>query len=597
MPSIQFGGLSSGLDTKSIIAALIDVERQPLLRLQAAQATLTARKAAYDGLGTALRDLLAKAQAFTVTSAGSARLATFADPTRLTAVAATSAVPGQYTLSVDRLATATKATSTAAVGTAITDATAVGTMSSLPLAGTVTAGKVGLVVDGKIVSATIGAPDTTSLKTAIDAIAAAVQAQVQVTDAGATVTASIVGNRLQLAISGAAGAHDVRFGVAGDTSNALTLFGLAGQHVANFGTGATTITGTALLGVAQVGVPLDSAGLTGLTSTTSGVLTINGVAIAYDTTTESLSTILTRINNSNAGVVASVDRTNDRIVLSRKNAGAVAIDIRDTSGTLADALKLAPGTTNAQVIGQTAQVTVDGRIVTSDTNTVTNAIDGVTLTLLAQSTAPSTLTVGVDGSAIQRALTDFVNSYNSLADKIDQLTRHAQGAPAAPLEGEATVPGLGLALRSLIMTASPTLTTGAYRSLGDLGVTFGPVGAKVGTTTRLSLDTAKLSDALAADPTRVAMLLGAGGGILQPIVDRLKSLTGTNGLVDAATTGIADALRLNGQAQTDAQARIDLKRQELERKFAALEATLARLQSQSAQVGAQVSALSSNSGR
>ena len=158
MPTIQFGGVSSGLDTASIISSLIAVESLPLTRLKSQATTLADRKTAYGTLGSALTDLLTKIQAFTLTSAGSARTATSSDATRFTAVADGSAIPGQYRVTVDRLASATRATSTAAVGTAITDTTATGTMSSLPLPGTVTAGQVGLAIDGQIVSVVVGDP-------------------------------------------------------------------------------------------------------------------------------------------------------------------------------------------------------------------------------------------------------------------------------------------------------------------------------------------------------------------------------------------------------------------------------------------------------
>ena len=325
MPDIQFGGVSSGLDTQGIISALLNAESQPLLRLQTRATALATRRTAFGMLESAVLDLLARTQAFTLMSAGSARSATAADPLKFTAVAGSAAIPGRYTVAVDRLATSTKATSTAAVGTAITDASATGFMTTLPLPGAVTAGTVGLVVDGTIVTATVGDPATTSLRSVTDAIAGAIQARAQATDAGATVTSSIVGNMVRFTVSGAVAPHDIRFGVGGDTSNALALFGLAGQHVADFGTGTTAITGTNLLGVTQLSAVLDSAGLGGLASTTTGVITVNGVAIDYDTTVDSLNTVLTRISNSDAGVTASVDRTNDRIVLARKAAGATAI--------------------------------------------------------------------------------------------------------------------------------------------------------------------------------------------------------------------------------------------------------------------------------
>lgn len=589
IPTIQFGGVSSGLDTKSIISALMQPVQQPLTNLKTAATNLSARQAALTTLGTSLNDLLAKIQAFTLTSAGAARSATSSDPTSFTAVANSAAVPGQHSVTVDRLATSTAATSTAALGTAVTDASATNVMSALPLSGTVTAGQVGLVVDGSIVQVAVGNPATASLKSVMDAIAGAIQSSVQATDPGATVTSSVVNNKMQFSISGASGSHEVRFGVGGDTSNALTLFGLAGQDVTGLGAGTTTITGSASLGVTQAGGPLDSAGIAGLTSTTTGTITVNGVAVNYNTAADSLSTVLARINNSQAGVVASIDRTNDRVVLTSKGAGPTAISITDTSGTLAAALKLAPGTTNAQVVGQSAQATVDGKTVTSNTNTITSAVDGITLTLTHLTSSPATLTVGVDNAAIEKSMGDLVTSYNSLADTIDQLTTHVQGAPPSPLEGDSQVGQLAFNIRSMLMSPAAGLT-GSIMSLGDLGVNSGAIGSKAGTTTRLQLDTAKLDAALASNPSQVASLLSTTGGILGPIQDRIKAVTWSGGIIDNETKSITNQLRENVVLQSNVQSRIDAQQAALEAKFASLEATLATLQSQGAAVNSQIGA-------
>lgn len=593
--SIQFGGVSSGLDTKAIIDAMLAAERAPLTRLQTQATRLKTRQDAYTQLGTALNDLLAKVQAFTLTGAGSARSATSSDSARFTATAGTGAVPGLYRVAVDRLATATRATSTAAVGTAVTGATAADPMSTLPLPGTVTAGTLGLVVDGQVLSISVGDPASTSLQSVLDSIAAAVQAQVQATDGGATVTASVTGNRVQLSIAGAAADHDIRIGVTGDTSNFAAITGLSASHTADFGLGTGSISGTSLLGVVRSTTKLDDAGLTGLASTTTGKLTINGVEITYDTTVDTLGGLLSRINSSAAGVIASMDRQNDRIVLSNRTTGATAIAITDTAGTLGTALNLAPGTTAAQEIGQTSQVTVDGRTVVSATNTVTTAISGVTINLLDTSASTGTLTVGVDSASVTKSLQAVVDSFNALADKLDALTAHPTGGPAGPLDGEANVNGLLLGIRGLIVRPSETLLDGTIRSLGDLGVSTGRIGARVGTTNRLSLDTEKLASALAADPTRVAALLGSGGGITQAVVDRIKSVTKVDGMVDSAVRGIDTQLRVNADAQIRAQARIEMRQAALEAKFAALESSLSRLQTTSSSLGSQITAMSSSS--
>lgn len=588
--AIQFTGLASNLDTKSIISAMLQPETTALTNLQAKGTTLSTEKTAYAGLGSALSDLLAKVQAFTLTSAGSARSASTGDPTKFTAVASTSAVPAAYTIDVNRVATATTATSTSAVGSPITDTSKV--ISALPLPGTMTAGTVSLVLDGQIVGVSIGDPSATSLQSALDAIASKIQSVT-----GGTVTGSVVNNQVQFSVSGAGADHDIRFGAAGDSSNALALLGLSGQHVAGFGNTSTSVTGTSLLGVVRTSSNLDTSGLSGLVSTTTGTLTVNGVDIAYDTTVDSLSTVLARINSSDAGVIASIDRTNDKVVFTSRTAGASAINIHDTSGTLGAALELAPDTTNAQVVGQNAQVTVNGtRIITSDSNTVTNAIDGVTLSLVGQTTSSVSLTVGVDTNAIGTALSDMVSSYNTLADTLDTLTTHAQGAASAPLENDTTVVNLALTLRSMIMRLSSTVTTGTIQSLGDLGVNSGPIGSKAGTTSRLSLDSRKLAAALAANPGGVAQLLGSNGGLLQPIVDQLKGMTWTGGLIDSRETGIDAELRQNSRDQAAQQQRIDTKQAALNAKFASLEALLATLNQQQSSVTSQVAQFNRTTG-
>lgn len=578
MSLIQFGGLASGLDTTAMIDALMGAEKIGLTRLQNTHTAYDATKLSYGKLSTAIKDLLAKSKLFTLSGAGSGRSAVSSDLLAFTASAGAAATTGQYRISVDRLASATRASSTASIGGAIDDTSAAGLMSSLPLSGTVSAGEVALIVDGRFVHANIGAPGATTLNDALGSIATAIETQLQATDPGATVAASIVDNKVQLAITGGVATHSLRFGAGGETSNALSIFGLAGVSSTTFASG-TPVTAGGSLGVVRSTAVLDAAGLTGLTSTTTGSLKINGVAIAYNTTTDSLGTILSRINASDAGVTATIDRANDRIVLTNKTAGSRAIDMVDVTGTLGAALKLAPGTVTAQTIGQTAQVTVDGQAYVSDTNHVTNAIPGVALDLVDQTVGTRTLTVDVDRTKVKASIKDFVTSFNALSDLLDSQTAlpATKGGASGPLAKEASLRGLALGLRSLVTRVGSGLS-GTVRSLSDIGVSTGSIGSAVGATDRLILDEDKLSKALDADPARVAELLGGSGGVMTPLVDRLTSITSANGMIESRLSGIATAVSRLTQQEHDYQDRLDLKQSALEAKFARLESTLAQLQ-------------------
>lgn len=606
MSTIQFGGVVSGLNTQGIIDALVAVKKQPLVDMQNKEATLTAQKAAYAQVGTALDDLVAKIKNFTVTNAGASRVGTSADNSVLTATAASNAAVSQYQISVDRLATATRATSTGALGAAVTGADASKTLQSLNLPGSVSAGQISAIVDGVVVHYTVGDPATTTLDQVMAGLGQAIQDQLVAggnssPDPTAVMTISVAGNRLQLAVSGATMAHSFSFGAASDSSNALGMLGIANSS-ATIAVDDPPLTGTTNLGVARMSGALDNAGLSGLTSTTAGKLTINGVDIAYDTTVDSLSTIVSRINNSSAGVIASIDRINDKLVLTRKDTGAVAMDIDDTSGNLAAVLKLAPGTTNAQKIGDTSQVTVDGRSITSLGNTVTNAIDGVTLNLVAKSPLglPQTLTVGADQSAVTTALNSFITSYNSLADTLDRLTASTPGqvggkaGTSGPLASDPTARSLLISLRATLFGSSGS---GSINSLGAIGLNTGAIGSAAGTTDRLQLDTTKLTAAMNADAHQVAALLDGSAGPLSALLTRLKTIedpANTSSYIQAHTAGLASEISSLQHQEIDRQELIANYQAAIERQYAAMEAILSQLQAQSAQLTSTLGATTSN---
>jgi flagellar hook-associated protein 2 len=492
---------------------------------------------------------------------------------------------------VGHLATSSRATSTAAIGTAITGADLGASLASLNLPGTVTGGTFSMVVDGKVVHATLGDPATTTLGDALSAIGTALTSQVQANEgAGSTavVSAAVVGNRLEVSLADSTTSHSVIFGVGGDTSNVLGVLGLSGGGTATLAAG-SAVTGRSALGVARTSVALDGAGLAGLASG-PGTLTINGAAIAYDTTTDSLSTIIGRINASAAGVVASVDRTNDRLVLTAKSGGARPIGIEDT-GTLASALRLAPGTTDAQVFGTQAQFTVDGRAFTSDTNNVSAAIPGVTLTLLAEGS--STVTITPDSASLKASLGDFVAAFNALADKLDVLTANEKGTTPGTLAGANEIRGMALSLRRTLLGTAPTGS--AYTSLSQIGVTTGVVGSAKGTTNRLQLDAARLESALANDPSAVASLLNSATGAIKPFHDAITAWTRSGGGIDKALESITSQLKMLDRREEQMQARLDAKQTALERKFAALEAAMAKYQTQSNSLSTTVNQMSGDS--
>jgi flagellar hook-associated protein 2 len=245
MSTIQFGGVVSGLNTQSIVSALVAAESQPLTAMQAQEATLTSQKSAYGQLGTAIDSVVSAIKNFTVTNAGASRLATSSDNSVFTATASPSASVSQYQIAVSQLATATVATSIGALGSAVTgDVDTSQMIANTVLAGPVKAGTMTFTVDGQAVSVAVGNPTTTTLQSVMNSISGAIQTQLQATDSGATVNASVVNGQLQLSVAGSVN-HTIAFDT-GDTSGLAAALGLgSAQNVTDVQN--ATISGTSTL--------------------------------------------------------------------------------------------------------------------------------------------------------------------------------------------------------------------------------------------------------------------------------------------------------------------------------------------------------------
>ncbi len=230
----------------------------------------------------------------------------------------------------------------------------------------------------------------------------------------------------------------ISLGGAGDTSNFLTIAGLAGTVGSASFTGAAkgSINLDTTLAFAQFTLP-----------PSAGTFTINGVKLYVDPSSETLRDLITKINNSAAGVEASYDATQDRLLLSQKLTANPTFDqisvgaLSDTSNILSS-FRLTNSTISTSVIGTTrqdARFTVDGQEYTRATNSIDDVINDVTFELRGvTSDSPISLSVTQNTEAGLDAVTDFIVSYNSLIELINprQLTTDEKDA-MEPLSDEA----------------------------------------------------------------------------------------------------------------------------------------------------------------
>jgi flagellar hook-associated protein 2 len=340
---------------------------------------------------------------------------------------------------------------------------------------------------------------------------------------------------------------------------------------------------SAVVGTGTLKVSLGSASFNvTLTSTND---TVAGLAAAINSAT------------GNPGVTATVITGTDgaHLILSSTLTGAAnSIQVAETDGgTALSALTYSTGSTTNYTENSPAQdavFSISGINHTSASNTVSDALSGVTLNLLGTTAAGTgagssvNLTVASDTAAITTNIGAFVTAYNALESSISSLRGYDPTTKTAgPMLGDALLSGIQNEVRSalygIVNTGSAT-----YTSLASVGITTKSDGT-------LSLNPAKLQTALTAAPGAVTALFSGKNGIAATLNTRLSADLASGGEVDSRSkTLVKQSNDLSDQTKKlDAQ--MAALATSLTQQYAALNTLLSKLQSTSAALTQQLSSL------
>lgn len=241
------------------------------------------------------------------------------------------------------------------------------------------------------------------------------------------------------------------------------------------------------------------------------------LSLTIDSSNNTLTGIRDAINKANSGINASVINNGSgyQLVLNSTDSGvknSMQIEITDSDSNNTDNVGLSALAFNKDAVNmkqsqsaQDAQIAINGLAVTSNTNTVSDAVKGVTFNLQ-QAQIGKIISVGVSQSYddINTALTTFVGKYNDLLNTISTTASYdSKNKSAGALLGESSVLTVMGRLRAEI-TKSVTGLTGSVRSLADVGVTTQKDGS-------LSFDSSKLSKAFTTDRSAVTALFAVTG--------------------------------------------------------------------------------------
>jgi flagellar hook-associated protein 2 len=322
---------------------------------------------------------------------------------------------------------------------------------------------------------------------------------------------------------------------------------------------------------------------------------------------DTLTGIRDKINGTaGLGVKASIvnDAGGARLVLQSSSTGAsngfrVQVvgdsDLTDEDGgglsQLAfDPETFAPVSTRPQA-GLNATATINNLPVESETNTLDNVIDGVSLKLAALTTSPAAVTVTRDTASMKTAVQEFITSYNSLIGLLRDQTKYDAGSKSAgTLQGDRTAITLQSQLRSMI---------GANSSASASFVRASDIGLDIQTDGTIKLNSSKLDTAL-ANPTELGKFFSAAGGsnATDGLGERLQKLatswTSFDGALTGRTAGLKKLMEMNSTRQATLEQRVAVTEARLRAQYSALDAQMANLNGLQSYVSQQVTNWSKN---
>lgn len=340
--------------------------------------------------------------------------------------------------------------------------------------------------------------------------------------------------------------------VKNNTSNIATSHITLGSSTASpitvGGNSATSAGLTAGSGGAYIGATYTQDG-----NSTSGSITIDG-------TNNTLQGIRDAINKANFGVTATIvsdgSTTPYHLVLSSSKTGANSSFRISSSGASADPtisslLTYDPaGTQNLtqNTAAQSTKLTVNGIAVSSNTNSISGAIQGVSLSVT--KVGSTNINVSRDTAAVRAGITSFVKAYNDFNTTVKGLTGYDPDTKrAGALLGDSTTQTIQANIRRQLSTPITGLE-GDLTNLGQIGIAFQKDGS-------LTLDSSKLGTAITNNFDEISGLFTSVGKASDSLIKFSGSTSATKaGSYDLNITQLATQGTVTGTV--DLQAGVDI---------------------------------------
>lgn len=333
-------------------------------------------------------------------------------------------------------------------------------------------------------------------------------------------------------------------------------------------------------------------------------LTIDGHEVKL-TAGESIAELVDSINSDSEASVYAAATNSETIVLSDRqtgNTGAGFIEVVDAGGTLTEKA----GTARE---GRNAEYSIDEVAGTSASNTLTEAIPGVTLTLGALTTAgPVTINVtppATEVSKIKTAVESFVKQYNTTLELIEHEvnTKPAAGLKAEAedtagrLFGDSELTNLMASMREAIYSPVSGLPA-EMSSLASIGVSTGAASgsspySQSSVEGKLTIESSTLEEAIKANPSGVQKMLAQWGAGFESTLNAYAEPG--SGTLSSRISGDESESSYISQQITTLTESLAVRQQALEARYVALETAMSKISSQGSWLTKQLESLPSSS--
>jgi len=340
----------------------------------------------------------------------------------------------------------------------------------------------------------------------------------------------------------------------------------------------------------------------------TGTLTVqvgSGQAVDIKITSENntLAGIAKAINESDAGVTAGVINDgsgNYYLTFQSKETGAantISLTMQDDDGDNNDSSGLSALYTDPsnQTLNETkaaanAQLSINGIAVERSNNQIDDLIEGITITLKSADSAKSVTVSSSKGyGGLTSKLKNFVDKYNALVDVLKEQTAYnAATKQGGILLGDSSVSRIGSSLSRMIYQGVDGVDS-SVNSLSKLGIEIDDSG-------HLSLDNAKLTEAMESHPDDVAKFFTSDEFGNEGIAVRIENfldgyLKSTTGILSAKTDGLQKSIEKLEEQVERINDRLTKREENLRRQFNSLENLLAQFQQTSGQLDQQLASI------